>query len=145
MSTKTHKVKKPSARTLVIKLDRIFSQYIRQSEADKNGNVTCFTCDKRGNWKSFDCGHYVSRSYKSTRWDEQNTASQCVSCNRFHEGVKDVFALNLQKKYGDDILEKLNQKKNQIKKFSEYELQEMIALYKDKVAELQDKAEKLIK
>jgi len=123
-------------------LDDIFSKYKRMINLKENGLITCFTCQQEFELKNIDCGHYISRQYKTVRWDEQNTEPQCKSCNRFHEGRKDVFALNLQKKYGDDILEKLNQRKNQIKKFTEYELQEMVKYYKDQVESLQRVAQK---
>jgi hypothetical protein len=132
------KIKHPSIKALVLKCDTIFSRYKRLSNAKTNGDVECFTCGGIFNWVHIDCGHYISRMYKTVRWDEQNTEPQCPSCNRFHEGKKDVFALKLQEKYGRDILEELNRRKNKVHKFTIPELNELYEYYKDKVRELEN-------
>ena len=127
---------KTPKRKLVEKLDKIYSKYVRLVEADEFGKVRCFTCDKVYDWDKIDCGHYVSRMYKNTRWTRENTQPQCRSCNRFHEGMKDVFALKLQKKYGDDILQVLNDRKNEDYKWTESDLEELITYYNNRVKEL---------
>jgi hypothetical protein len=131
------KAKSKGLRSLIRKLDIVFSKYIRLSNSNSKGWVRCFTCGDLYFWKDIDCGHYITRDNKNTRWDERNCQPQCQSENRFRDGAKDVFALKLQIKYGKDILEKLNEKKNQIKKFTKEELEELFSLYKSKVEELE--------
>lgn len=40
-------------------LDRIFSEYIRRRDADKDGFVRCISCGRRIRWEDADCGHLV--------------------------------------------------------------------------------------
>jgi hypothetical protein len=92
--------------------DTYYSRKLRSSSADHNGIVKCYTCDTYKYWKEMQCGHYITRSVSATRYDPHNTKPQCVGCNMFNEGRKDIFAINLVKEYGIEILEELNAKKN---------------------------------
>ena len=65
----------------------------------------------------------------STRWDESNTAAQCSSCNRFHQGEIQNFRQGLIKRYGVEAVDKLELKKFIPVHFSAVELQVMIDLY----------------
>lgn len=75
-------------------------------------------------------GHYVSRTHMSLFLDEINVNCQCVGCNMFKHGNLDEYAIALKKKYGDDILEWLHGRKQEIKKYSIPELVELTAKYK---------------
>jgi hypothetical protein len=122
---------KKSIKGLVVKLDGVFSKYIRLRD-----KCICITCGKRDILSKMDCGHYITRQCRATRWDEKNCACQCQHDNRYLEGVKDVFALKLQKKYGDNILQELNDKKNQIFKVSPEWLEDKINYYKKEIEKL---------
>lgn len=128
-------MKKLNRKTLIRKLDGIYSKYIRFKDA-KKGYVKCCSCGKIEPPEDMDCGHFISRSHFSTRYDERNTHSQCRACNRFHEGRKDEYALFLQNKYGNNILQELNQAKWTLKKHNELELQAMIDQYQEKLEKL---------
>ena len=91
--------------------DEVFSLYIRTFYA-MNGLVPCFTCDRLFPIKEIDAGHYVSRTCGTLRYEPRNVHPQCVHCNRFCEGKKDIYALRLINKYGSGILEELNKWKN---------------------------------
>lgn len=122
-----------NTKSLTKKLDRIFSEYIRRFHS-KDGVTKCVTCNKMDVWQEMDAGHYISRSHLNTRFDERNVWPQCKSCNRFHEGRKDEYALFLINKYGPDILKDLNQDK--WKPVFTFPYDEMIALYKDKLKDI---------
>ena len=128
--------KKPKRSTLVKKADTIFSQYIRKRYADNNGFVECFTCGKKDHWKNLQCGHFMSRKFYSTRWDETNCQVQCSGCNVFRYGEQYKFGRNLDIELGNGIAEGLQQKSKKIMKYTNYELVELIEHYKKKVAEL---------
>ena len=119
------------------RLDVVFSQYVRMSNADSTGHATCVTCGKREPWKDMDCGHYISRQNLSTRYEEKNCGPQCRHDNRFLEGKKDEFALFLIKKYGVGILEELNRQKRRIAKWNDWTYQEYIKIYKAKIEALE--------
>ena len=72
--------------TLVKKLDKVFSQFIRQRDANSKGICTCATCSKQLPIKEIHCGHFMSRRSMATRWHPLNCASQCPSCNTFNQG-----------------------------------------------------------
>ena len=121
---------KNSRKYLVKKLDQVFSIYIRQKYADKNGYVECFTCQRVYHWKKIQCGHFQSRKYYSTRWLEDNCKPQCYSCNVMKYGEQFIFGRRLDQIYGEKTAEKLLFMSKETKKFNNFELQEMIEKYK---------------
>ena len=86
-------------------LDTIFSIYIRQKFSDSEGNNTCYTCGKAGTIKTMQNGHFVSRQYLATRWDENNCRIQCCGCNLFSKGKPLDFEERLKKDLGSDYVE----------------------------------------
>ena len=121
--------KKLSRSKLVKKLDTVFSKYIRISSADKSGYCTCVTCGVVKHWKEIQAGHFMSRKHYSTRWDERNVKSQCIGCNMFKQGEQYKYSLFL----GKDEAEVLYLKSKETVKFTNYELEEMIKDYSDKL------------
>tara|TARA_R110000851_G_scaffold162637_1_gene306514 strand:- start:13910 stop:14302 length:393 start_codon:yes stop_codon:yes gene_type:complete len=121
--------KKPSRSKLVKKLDTVFSQYIRLSNADNNGYCTCITCNKIFFWKEIQAGHFMSRKHYSIRWDERNVKPQCVACNVYRYGEQYKYS----KKIGDNESQELYNLSNKIVKFTSKELEDLINLYNDKL------------
>ena len=121
--------KKLTRSKLVKKLDKIFSIYIRNRDADKNGTCTCITCDRKFYWKNIQAGHFMSRKHYSTRWDERNVYSQCSRCNVFNAGEQYKYSLFLGKETAEDLL----QKSRQIIRYTDADLEELILLYQDKI------------
>lgn len=115
-------------RKLKKKFDDVFSKYIRARDAG-----ICFTCGIKKEPKYQQNGHYISRAYNTTRYDEENCHCQCVACNIFKKGNMDEYALRLIRRYGKGILEKLNKKKLQEKHWTEQELIDLIETYKKKL------------
>jgi 5-methylcytosine-specific restriction endonuclease McrA len=123
--------KKPSRKTIITKLDNIFSQYIRLRYS-KNEISECVTCGKQDHWKKLQAGHFISRKHYATRWDEDNVQVQCSGCNVFRYGEQYLFSKYL----GVDLSEELLIKSRKIQKFTDNELLEMIELYTEKVNNL---------
>ena len=121
--------KKPTRKNLIKKLDTVFSQYIRQRYA-KNEIATCVTCGKKDHYKKLQAGHFMSRKHYSTRWDEDNVEVQCQACNVFRYGEQYLFAKYLGQEKADALLTK----SRETVKFSDYDIQEMIDLYKTKLS-----------
>lgn len=122
--------KKPTRSQLVKQADKIFSEYIRRRNANALGMAECFTCGKVDHWKNLQCGHFQSRKHYSTRWNEKNCQVQCAGCNVFRYGEQYKFGLYLNKKYGNNISEKLMNEAKRTIKLSNFELQEIIDHYK---------------
>lgn len=116
--------KKQTRKSLIDKLDKVFSIYIRQRKAI-NGIAKCVTCGKEDNWTKLQCGHFMSRKHMSTRWDENNCQVQCAGCNVFKYGEQYLFSQYL----GNNLSEELYIKSKQICKFTDVELQEKINYY----------------
>jgi hypothetical protein len=128
--------KKQKRSTLVKKADAIFSQFIRQRNADENGVTECFTCGKKDHWKKLQCGHFQSRKHYATRWNEDNCQVQCAGCNVFRYGEQYTFGRNLDVYIKEGLAEELNILSNKIVKFNNNDLLSLIDYYKNKVAEL---------
>jgi len=124
--------KKPTRSKLVKKLDTVFSQYIRLSNADISGYCICVTCNKKFFWKEIQAGHFMSRKHYSTRWDERNVKPQCVACNVYRAGEQYKYSLYL----GNNLSKKLLEESRELRKFTNIELEEMIADYSERVKKL---------
>lgn len=122
------KAKKPTRSQLIKKLDKVFSDYIRQKDA-VDGMAQCVTCGDIKEWKYQQNGHYMSRGNFATRWDETNCHVQCAACNVFKKGNYTEYALFMIEKYGPEKLTELRDKARAGRKFTTVELQEMIKKY----------------
>lgn len=125
--------KKANIKQLVLDLDNVFSIFVRQRGMDEKGFCYCYTCGKCDHWKSLQCGHYLSRKYYSTRWEEKNCFPQCVRCNIFSEGNKPAFARRLIKDFGVEYLDQLEILKNRVFKLEPFNLQILIKMYQSKL------------
>ena len=115
-------------------LDKWFSLFIRLRDATEEGLVQCFTCGCVKHYKKgMQCGHFQSRSFLSTRFDEENCQNQCVGCNMFKQGEQYKFAMNLDSKY-----EELQIKSRNTLKMSRADYEEKISYYKMTVENLKD-------
>lgn len=120
-------MKKPTRKSLVIKLDTVFSQYIRRKNA-VNEISECITCSKKDHYKKLQCGHFMSRRHYSTRWDENNVGVQCYGCNITNQGMQYAFSKYLTK-IDNNLPDKLMIKSKQIVKFTDNDLIDMINKY----------------
>ena len=121
--------KKPTRSKLIKKLDVVFSQYIRLSNADSKGMCTCVTCTKQFHWKNIQAGHFMSRKHYSTRWNENNVKPQCVGCNMFKSGEQYKYSLFL----GSELANDLYLKSKELVKFTSQDIQDMIDNYNSKL------------
>lgn len=122
------KVKKKTDYTA--KLDKVFSEYIRMRDVMPNGLFRCISCGKIKPYSQADCGHYHSRKHMATRFDEDNCHAECRGCNRFSADHLIGYRENLILKIGEQRFELLSWKAHQTKKWSDFELQELIKYYK---------------
>lgn len=134
LKEKTKSKKRETNSQLKRKADDIFSLYIR--ERDK---FTCYTCGKVGERNNTDCGHYISRTFLGTRYDETNCHAQCKSCNIFKHGNLAFFATRLELDYGHGILQELE------KKAKDGQLQPSRALFIEVICYYSKKLEDLLK
>ena len=117
-------------------LDKIFSVYIRLREATDNGLCQCFTCGKVDHYKRMQNGHFQSRRFLPTRFDEENCQVQCPACNVFRYGEQYKFGLHLDGKYGEGTAQELEYLARSTVKIGRGEYEEKIGYYKSLVENL---------
>jgi len=114
------------------KLDTLFSLYIR-----KKYDKTCYTCG--GGGKVLQCGHFVSRMYLATRWDENNARPQCRMCNCLMNGRAVDFEERLIGEIGQEQVDLLKRKRKEITKLTPDWYEEQIKLFTAKLSTLEEK------
>jgi len=128
--------KKRTRKNLVKELDRVFSLYVRHSNANLDGLVECATCPTVKPVKQMQAGHFQSRGKYATRWELKNVQPQCQGCNIWKQGEQYAMSKYLDEKYGEGTADEMVRLSNTTVKFTDWELQEMIDDYKRKLKEL---------
>jgi 5-methylcytosine-specific restriction endonuclease McrA len=123
--------------SLVKKLDRVFSRYIRLKNADETGTVQCCTCGKLLHWGDSHASHFVSRRHMSVRFDERNVHVCCPRCNVFEHGALDDYSKYIIETYGMETFNELLRLKRVNMKWLRSDLEEMIAVYQMKTKQLE--------
>jgi len=121
--------KKPSRKTLIKKLDAVFSKYIR---ARDKYCVICGSPDQANN------GHLFSRRHYATRWCELNCNQQCYPCNFKHTMDFVPYTQWFIKKHGQEVFDELYCKFKRPHKYYNHEIEELIETYKSKLKELEN-------
>ena len=119
-------------------LDKWFSLYIRLREATDTGLCQCFTCGKVAHYKQggMQNGHFQSRRFLPTRFDEENCQVQCVKCNMYAQGEQYKFGLYLDGKYGEGTAQELEYLARTTIKLGRVDYEEKIVYYKSLVENL---------
>lgn len=109
------------------KTDKSMSEYVR---AKTPFCVICGTRDRLTN------GHLITRNAKSVRFDLENCATQCSSCNYTHEFRPERFTEWYIENFGTEQYLALVQRSKQIKKWTVDELKELEEHFKKLKEEL---------
>lgn len=120
---------------LIKDADAVYSKWLRLSNADKDGIVSCYTCDLNMRWQNAQCGHYVKRGNLFLRWDPRNTRVQGECCNIHKAGNYLEFTKRLEaEKPG--ITQILLEEGHLVYKPTRYEIQQIISEYTQKLKTL---------
>lgn len=113
-------------------VQKVFNKFIRLRDKDD----MCISCGKNcGKW---DAGHYLSQgSTGALRYNEYNCHKQGVGCNRFKHGNLLEYRIRLIGKIGSGPVEWLEDHRNDVKKWTREELNELREEYKNKIKELE--------
>lgn len=114
-------MKKLTNKGLTRKLDEATRKAVQNRDLDWREYGKCFSCEKTLSRERLQVGHYISRRHHSVRWNLRNCHLQCVTCNGFRGGNLDEYALNLQRSYGDSILEELHKEKQKTLSYKDKE------------------------
>jgi hypothetical protein len=106
----------------------VFNGYIRRRDA----GLGCISCGG-----SVDhAGHYFAAGhYSALKFHTMNVNGQCVGCNNYKHGNLIHYRQGLVRKYGADNVAALENSANlrKVHKWSRFELETIIDLYKSKV------------
>jgi hypothetical protein len=112
------------------KADKYFSLYIRARDS-VNGIAKCCTC---GRYVSeFDCGHFLSRRFEATRYDERNAHAQCLKCNRFENGNQFAHGEFINRRYGAGVADGLLEKSRMVCKRTQQDYEFIAQEFKSKL------------
>lgn len=139
--------KKKSLSSFQNKCWKVFSEYIRLRDADENGIGSCISCGIKKHWKELQAGHYVAKSLSlALRFHVKNVHPQCVACNLWRHGNPTSYALALKRRYGDDILEELDdiRRTNEGMRYYESDYCEMIEKFENELENLKQNKKFLI-
>ena len=117
-------------------LDKVFSLYIRLRNSTPQGMTTCWTCGNTKHYKEMHAGHFMSRKYLSTRWNETNVQVQCPKCNLFGQGEQYLFGMLLDVRVKQGTAEKLQELSRTTTKIMRHEYEDMINEYKEKLKDV---------
>tara|TARA_R110002074_G_scaffold185362_1_gene350762 strand:+ start:369 stop:743 length:375 start_codon:yes stop_codon:yes gene_type:complete len=119
-------------------MDKAFSLFIRLRDTDDLGIGKCITCNKRVFWKEADAGHFISRTYLGTRFDDRNVNLQCKGCNGFKNGEQYKHGVAINMLYGDDTADELWAIARGSHKWDRARYIETIAFYNSRVQSLRE-------
>jgi hypothetical protein len=127
---------------LLREADRLFSQFIRNRDADKNGNIQCVGCGKVYNLEQVDKEgkkivqplHFIDRGVYSLRFDEDNCHAGCSYCNLDMFLNKNGFAYRrylefMNMTYGEEMVTEMALAHRRINKITEQQLKTVIEYY----------------
>lgn len=109
----------------------LFSQYVRKRDCNEDGYGSCISCGVIKHYKDADAGHFLPKSLGlQVYFVEKNVHLQCSYCNLALQGNQVQYAKALVKRYGEGVLEELEQIKNTPLKLSRIDYMELIEKYK---------------
>ena len=115
---------KKKAWTLLSKVKR----YVDWLEPD--GKITCYTCGVRKPPEEMQAGHLLDGRGNSILFKELALKPQCVGCNMFKSGNKEVYIPKFIDQYGRTVYDTLCKLKRKTLKLGTSELDELIESYK---------------
>jgi len=124
--------KKPKWLTARKRADSAFAKYIR----NRDGNKCCIGgCEQP--YAHPNCGHFMSRIFMATRFDERNCNCQCARHNKLHNENAEPYRRFMKEKYGEDVIKELDTMTRTTRKYSVDELLELEKEYKERMKGVQ--------
>ena len=105
--------------------DRVFSEYIRLKNANKDWICKCVTCWAEMSYTDIQNGHFISRGNMRYRFSEINCHPQCYKCNCILSGNYQRYTFYMIDKYWMDKVQEMMDDKT-TKEYKQYEYEEMI-------------------
>lgn len=112
--------------------DRLFSTLVRLKHVTDQGYVQCYTCDKFVHFNNIQCGHFIPRGEKMTRFLEENCRPQCHHCNVVLSGNLTEFEDRLNIDY-PGLPDRLRDIARQVNKMTSSDLDELVKTLKKQI------------
>lgn len=125
------RAKPVSISKLIKQADALFSKQVRMRGAWKPEGSDewwnrCYTSGYEAPIKKLHCGHYLSRFYKSARWDFDNARPQSMMDNMWKRGDPIVFRQNLIEEIGEERVLAVEAKRHEMVKLTRDYLENLI-------------------
>lgn len=130
------KPKKTKISSLKKTTQALANRYARERDCFGDSGAACISC---GVWKSFeelDGGHFIPTTSSAIRFDERNINAQCTRCNRFLHGNPRHYYKGMLRKFGEDVVDDLEAREFDTKKWTREELEEIRQYYREKLDDL---------
>ena len=88
-----------------------FSQYIKLRDCQESYFI-CISCHEQKPIEQYQAGHYIHGKTPGTWLNQKNVHAQCVGCNKFRNGNLPAYALELERRYGEGVLQELDKLKH---------------------------------
>ena len=94
------------------------------------------TCGKVYPLKSLQAGHFIAGRGNSILFEEHNCHAQCYACNVVRGGEQFIHGQKVEDFYGKKEVERLSKLKNEARKFTLDELEELTSYYREEVKQM---------
>lgn len=118
--------------------DRVFSEYIRLKNADKDWMCTCVTCWAKMKWTDIQNWHFITRWNMMYRFSTANCNCQCYKCNCILNGNYQQYTMYMINKYWIQTVRRMLDDKR-IKNIKQYEYEEIIIWWYKEIQVLKGK------
>lgn len=109
-----------------------FSKFIRLRDRFPGSDYCkCASCPRMKHWKLMDAGHFISRTHKSTKYNEKNVLAQCPHCNRFNQGEQMNMSIEVDRRFGKGTADMLLVESRKICKITRFEIDIKIKYYRN--------------
>jgi predicted ATP-dependent serine protease len=83
-----------------------------------------------------DTGHFQSRRFLLTRYDERNANGQCQNCNQWNSGEQYKHGLAVDDKFGEGTAQELENKARGMQKMTKQDVMELAREFKTMAEEI---------
>lgn len=112
---------------------QVFNKWINL----RDKGLPCISCDKPITGRVNASHFWNANNHYNVRFNEDNVHSSCITCNQFLSGNLLEYRTRLISKIGEQRFNILEAESKETRKFTKDELKEIIAIYKNKIKEIE--------
>lgn len=119
-------MKRSPKKRLKLRAWKLFSEYIRRRDSDKEGYVRCVTCNSLKHYSKQQAGHFIPGRNLSILFEQDCVHPQCRGCNLYGGGKAKEYFLFMRDRYGLKRIEELYVQANTTRKYTESDYEKLI-------------------